>query len=194
MTPEERYELFERWKRFLCFDAEDAARLRGLAPVVEKYGPTITDRFYAQLAGEPDTARFLEGRLDQLKKTHASYLRTLVAGEYGPNYLESRWRVGMAHVRIGLAPAWVEATMSAIRTMMAEALLDSGFEGERFVVSMSSLIKICDLDLMVINLSYAEDRLERFSHVTGMRRALIENLIKTRRAAAYLDERGGGGP
>jgi len=189
VTPDERYRLFESWKAFLQFDEGDAARLRAMAPLVEQHGPSITDRFYARLAAEPDTARFLEGRLEQLKNTHAAYLRALVAGDYGRDYLESRWRVGMAHVRIGLAPAWVEATMSAIRAMMTEAMVASGFEGERLVAGVCSLLKICDLDLMVINLSYAEDRLERFSHVTGMRRTLIENLIKTRRAAAYLGKR-----
>ena len=45
----------------------------------------------------------------------------------------------------------------------------------------ASYCKIIDLDLILINLAYNEERLDRLSAVTGMRRNLIENLVKARK-------------
>ena len=43
---------------------------------------------------------------------------------------------------------------------------------------LAAFTKICDLDLLVINLSYGEDRLDRLTEFTGMKRTLIENIIR----------------
>lgn len=109
-------ELFEQLKAFLYFDAEDAKNLVSLQPIAAKHGAGITDRFYELIGKTPATAPLVAGRVDQLKATHHAWLTSLVSGEYGEAYLESRWRIGMAHVRIGLDPYWVEGIMSFIRT------------------------------------------------------------------------------
>ena len=103
---------------------------------------------------------------------------SLVGGEYGEAYLESRWRIGLAHVRIGLDPFWVEGVMDFIRTSMLEALAIEITDPKELASKAGSFLKACDLDLLIINLSYAEDRLERLTAFTGMKRALIENIIR----------------
>lgn len=171
-------ELFHTLKTFLALDDEDVANLVALAPVVEKHGDRITDEFYELLGRYPTTAKVVEGRTDALKKTHRAWMRDLVAGSYGDDYLASRWRIGLAHVRIGLDPYWVEAVMSFIRTQMLLAIAEEEKNADRLAALQRSFTKICDLDQMVINLSYQEDRIERLTDFTGMKRALIENIIK----------------
>jgi hypothetical protein len=156
----------------------DIENLTSLRPIAEKHGPTITDRFYERLGATPETAKLIEGRVDQLKKTHHAWLMSLVGGDYGAPYLESRWRIGLAHVRIGLDPYWVEGVMSFIRTSMLEAIGSELQDPREASRKGMSFVKACDLDLIVINLSYAEDRLERLSGFTGMKRALLENIIR----------------
>ena len=41
----------------------------------------------------------------------------------------------------------------------------------------ASLVKVLDLDLMIINLAYGEERLERLSSFTGMSRKLLERCV-----------------
>jgi hypothetical protein len=171
-------ELYERLKAFMGFDANDVANLSALRPLAERYGAEITDRFYLRLGDVPETAKLIEGRVDGLKKTHREWLLSLVGGSYGAEYLESRWRIGLAHVRIGLDPFWVESVMSFIRTSMVEAMGSEFSDPKEVSAKAASLIKACDLDLLVINLSYAEDRLERLTAFTGMKRGLIENIIR----------------
>ena len=171
-------ELFERLKAFVGLDAADAKNLESLQPIAEKYGPGVTGDLYRRLGEVPETAKLIEGRVDALKRTHREWLRALVSGDYGPAYLESRWRIGLAHVRIGLDPVWVESVMSFIRTAMTEAIAKEISDPAEIASKAASFTRICDLDLAVINLSYAEDRLERITAFTGMKRTLIENIIR----------------
>ncbi|MFO0725841.1 MAG: protoglobin domain-containing protein [Myxococcota bacterium] len=168
------FEIFEQMKAFLSFGAEDAAHLRRLGPLMMPHQPRLTDAFYAQLALHPPTAKLIEGRVQALKQTHAAWFAELFNGEYGRAYFDRRWRIGLAHVRIGLDPFWVEVVMSLIRGIGGEAL--SGAPDENAL--RSALLKILDLDLLIINLSYQEDRLDRLTEFTGLKRPLIENIIR----------------
>lgn len=170
--------LFERLKAFLAFGPDDVANLVALQPIAAKHGPRITNAFYEVLGAVPETAKLIEGRVDALKRTHGQWLASMVAGDYGTSYLESRWRIGLAHVRIGLDPYWVEGVMSFIRTEMQKAIGAEIPNGVEAGAKAASFVKACDLDLLVINLSYGEDRLERLTSFTGMKRQLIENIIK----------------
>ncbi len=171
-------ELYSRLKAFVGVGPRDIENLVSLKPIAEKHGPVITDRFYARLGDVPETAALISGRVDALKRTHREWLLSLVGGEYGEAYLASRWRIGLAHVRIGLDPYWVEGVMSFIRTAMVESMGLEISDPKEVASKAASLIKACDLDLLVINLSYAEDRLERLTSFTGMKRTLIENIIR----------------
>jgi hypothetical protein len=175
---EKPIDLWSTLKQFLVFSDEDAANLKALAPVVDKHGPAITNEFYALLERYPQTGALIAGRVDALKKTHMQWMQDMVAGDFGDAYFESRWRIGLAHVRIGLAAYWVEAVMSFIRTRMLLAIAEEVRDKAMLAKLQGSFTKLCDLDLMVINLSYGEDRIDRLSEFTGMKRALIENIIK----------------
>lgn len=171
-------QVIEEMKTFLNFGAQDLANLRALGPVMEPHQRQITDTFYDVLGQHGPTAKLIEGRVDQLKRTHAKWFADLFAGEYGQPYFEGRWRIGQAHVRIGLDPFWVEGVMSLIRTMAATAIAANSSDPKDVAQKYASLCKLLDLDLLVINLAYQDDRLARLTDFTGMKRALIENIIR----------------
>ena len=171
-------EIFEQIKTFLDFNESDAATLKSIQPWVDAHGPTITDTFYATLGKTSQLAPFIEGRIDHLKQTHIQWMKELVGGEYGEAYFKSRWKIGEAHVRIGLEPFWVDGTMSLIRGQALVSIADNLDDKAKVAAATASLIKACDLDLAIINLAYSEDRLDRLSSFTGMKRALIENVIR----------------
>lgn len=173
----EAVEVFDEMKSFLEFGDEDAANLKSLAPVFAKHGGTITDAFYKTLAQYATTAQLIEGRVDALKTTHGQWMAELFAGEYGQAYLERRMRIGEAHVRIGLPPYYVEAVMNNIRVGGHNAISQEVSDAAEVDAKYGSLVKILDLDLLVINLAYSEERLNRVSSITGMSRKLVERLI-----------------
>lgn len=177
MTVEQ--DTFDKVKSFVGFGPEDAARLARLKPVFEKHGPALTDDFYARLGQQPDTAPFLEGegRVDALKRTHHRWMMELFSGEYGEDYLHNRLRVGVAHVRVELPPAWVEAVMSFVRTRALDAIHQEVPDRAEANAAYGSLCKLLDLDLLIINLAYAEERVDRLSSFTGVSRKLLERAI-----------------
>lgn len=170
--------VFETMKGFVTFGPADVENLVRLRPVLEKHGSAITDRFYLRLAENPETAAFIEGRVDALKRTHHRWMMELCGGEYGHAYFENRIRVGMAHVRIGLDTWWVEGVMSFLRTEAVEAIRAEVSDSDVCARLYQSLVKILDLDLLIINVAYAEERLDRLHNFTGMSRKLIERCIK----------------
>ena len=174
----QKSEIFEQIKTFVGFSDEDAATLLSIAPWIDAHGREIADVFYATIEKTPSIAKFVEGRVDQLKETHLNWMKELVGGTYDEAYFDSRWKIGEVHVRIGLDPIWVDGTMSLIRGEALTSIAKNLEDKAKVANATRSLIKACDLDLAIINLAYSEDRLERLSSFTGMKRALIENVIK----------------
>lgn len=169
---------YKKLKDFIGFTDADVANLKTMGPMLAQHQPTITDFFYQRMGQTPELTGFIEGRVDELKKTHARWFQSLFEGDYGTPYFESRWRIGMAHVRIGLDPHWVEGVMNVVRARLLEAIAGEVGEARRAAELQASVVRILDLDLAIINLSYQEDRLDRLSTFTGMKRALIENIIR----------------
>lgn len=163
-------------KEFIDFGDADIARLTSLGAVFQKRGAAITDGFYETLARYPATAKLIEGRVDALKATHHRYLAELFAGDYGEAYFQSRIRVGVVHVRIGLDPYFVEAVMSYLRTQGVLAIREE--LGQDSGSHVAAYIKILDLDMLIINLAYGDERLNRLTRFTGMSRKLLETCIQ----------------
>ncbi|MCB9683346.1 MAG: hypothetical protein H6733_17915 [Alphaproteobacteria bacterium] len=171
------YDLFVDMKAFLKWTPADESNLVALADIVERHGPGISDAFYASLQAYPPTAAIVEGRVDALKATHLRWMRDLTQGDYSEAFYDGQFRIGEVHVAVGIDPAYVEAVMSVLRFQFRAALyteFDPARAGELF----DSLCKVLDLSLMVINLSYQDERIARISGFTGMGRKLIENLVK----------------
>ena len=171
-------EFFGEMKSFLAFNDQDSANLQSLGPVFARHGAAITDRFYDVLGTFPSTAALVEGRVDMLKATHARWMADLFCGTYDEGYFNGRMKIGQVHVKIGLDPMYVETVMSLIRhdalAVMSREISDLG----ELVSKYQSLLKILDMDLMIINFAYAEERLDRLAGFTGMKRSLIENVIR----------------
>lgn len=175
-------QIFQELKQFIGFDDADGANLRALAPVFAESGGAITDNFYKRLEQNPETAALIAGRVESLKATHNRWMTELFAGDYGDVYLENRWKIGLVHVRVGVSPHWVEAVVSFLRASAIELIELKVADKALQTDYARSVVRILDLDLMIINLAYGEERLERLSQFTGMSRKLIERCVVQKKA------------
>ncbi len=175
---EKNNEIFADLKRFIDFGDEDIENLKALRPLFAEHGGALTDRFYDKLNAVPETAALIEGRVDSLKKTHGIWMDQLFAGDYGEAYFEGRWKIGLTHVRVNVPPHYVEAVVSFLRAesehLLARELKDPAMVAKRH----ASVLKILDIDLMVINFAYAAERIDRLCNFTGMSKKLIERCIE----------------
>ncbi len=174
----EKSQVFAELKSFLAFGDEDVENLKALGPIFATHGASLTDRFYEKLGEVPVTAALIEGRVEGLKKTHAVWMGELFAGDYGEAYFERRWKIGLTHVRVNVPPHYVEAVISFLRSESELLLVAELQDAELVAKRHSSLIKLLDMDLMIINLAYAAERVDRLCNFTGMSKKLIERCIE----------------
>ena len=174
--------IFQEIKDFIGFTEVDVANLRAMAPIFAVHGTAITDAFYVKLAADPEQSKLIEGRVDALKRTHHRWLAELLASDYGAAYFDNRWKIGLAHVRVGVKPWWVEAVASFLRAEGVLVIERELADPARRAACACSLLRVLDLDVMIINLAYGDERLARLSEFTGMSRKLIERCVVQRRA------------
>jgi diguanylate cyclase (GGDEF)-like protein/PAS domain S-box-containing protein len=136
-------------KAFLGFSDVDIVHLRKLHEALEGFGLDFAKRFYDHMLRFPDTRRFVsnEGVVERLKQTQAEYFNSLTAGDYGPDYIRHRLRVGIAHQRIGLETQWY---LGAYAKYFVDLLPEiwQRLEGDQErLTAIQSLIKIVLLDM-----------------------------------------------
>ncbi len=139
-----------RRKAFLEFTDDDVARLRTLHEALRTLAPDFANAFYTHLLAFEETRALLPGAqtLERLKRTQAAYFDSLTAGDYGPDYILHRLRVGVVHQRVGLAPEWYLGAYSKyLSGLLPELWQRLGKDPEAFVATCQALIKIVLLDM-----------------------------------------------
>ena len=145
----------------------------------------LTDAFYQTLLSIPKTATYLEGRVDALKKTHVTWLERLFKGPFDENYTASLYRVGTVHVKVSLPVEFMAGGIALINDRLISLIADA-YEGESEarLCALTAVNAALGFSLIVMQESYQaaslHEELERFLKITGMSRALFNNL-----ASAY---------
>lgn len=150
-------------KRFLQFDAADAALLREVHALLGSKRDAFSDAFYAHLLAFPRMRELLgEGdALARLKGAQSAYFSSLTAGDYGPDYVRERLRVGAAHQRIGLDPKWyIGAYRKYLSELYAMLWQELGDTPERYVPACDAVLKIVcfDMGLALDTYAHADQR------------------------------------
>lgn len=148
-------------KAFLEFTEADAVLLRELHGHLEEKRNAFSDAFYDHLGKFPELSALLgnEAKLERLRRTQSAYFSRLTEGDYGPDYVEHRLQVGLAHQRVGLAPKWyVGAYRKYLGELMPTIVHLLGGDAEKGAATCNALLKIIffDMDLALETYFYAE--------------------------------------
>lgn len=161
------------------FCSEDMERLKSMGPLIAPHIPELTDSFYRQLAADPLTGPYIEGRVEQLKLTHRQWLNELFAGDYGSGFVQRQEQIGRTHVNARIPPLFVAASMSFLRSAFPKLIEDKCADqtARGFGACLGSILRLLDFCQFLIDRAYEEDRLRRLTDATGMSRRLLENLV-----------------
>ncbi len=163
--------------------SRDTEVLRELAPLLAPRLDAVTDRFYARLQAIPETAVFIEGRVDSLRRTHRAWLEQLFSGSYGNDYAEAMYRVGEAHVEVRLPLEFMAGATALVLDALTEVLGEVCRDREHLVEAVRAVNAILGYSLMIMQESYhatsLANQLTRFLRVTGMSRDLFNNLASS---------------
>lgn len=145
---------------FLGINAQDAENVRALQQAFETHAREFAERFYEHLLAHPHTAAFLRDpvQVEQLKTHQANYFAGLLKGVFDQAYFESRLRVGRAHQRIGLEPAWyLGAYNQYVQLTFPLFARAFGDNLEKVLPLLLSLVKVIFLDIGLALDTYFQD-------------------------------------
>jgi len=149
-------------KRYVGFDAQDAAHLQELAHVVEKHLPAVVDRFYSEILRHPGTREVLKEGPQQVQRLRGSlqqWLRALFSGTYDTAYAEQRARIGRVHVRVRLPQHYMFAAMEIIRQELHRIIADAELPDAS--EKLASLQKLLAIETALMLESYKDSFAER---------------------------------
>ncbi|HEX2593831.1 MAG TPA: methyl-accepting chemotaxis protein [Rhizomicrobium sp.] len=102
--------------RFANITERTGEVLRELWKNIQQDLPRILDGFYAKVSAEPSVGQLVGSRSSQLKQAQTSHWARLFSGTFDNTYMESVYRIGLTHKRIGLEPRWYLAGYQHILT------------------------------------------------------------------------------
>ena len=179
--------LYKHGRLYSGFDDEDEKTLQAEGAKLLPHLQAVTDQFYAALGQIPDAKPFLEGRIDSLKKTHVAWLQTVFSGPYDANFAARMHKVGEVHVQVRLPVEFMACGMIQIGRYLIP-ILAQVYAGDTATLArmMKAINSVTGLCLIIMPGSYQSSllaqELEKFMSITGISRALFNNL-----AAAYRD-------
>lgn len=145
-----------------------------------KIAPEMADAFYAYLGRDAEMNAILndsDGRIHRLRETFIQWFHEMFTGidSWGEAYAERRWKIGLAHVRIGVFP---EHVVPAMAVVVQEVGAKRQAEGQSDELQ-SALSKICMIDLAFIEQAYIEVSSAAVLRETGWTASLFKRLIAT---------------
>lgn len=158
-------ESIERIKAHYNFTAGDAANLKQLKPLMEKYKEEFPKEFYNYIRHFEDTSKYLKD--EEVIKRHQDGLKewflNLFSGEYDNKYMRDLERIGYAHVKINLSAHYVNAAMHFVRLYCTKIIEKEEFaDSKECRYLMKSVDKILDINLDVLTSSYIEEEIKTY--------------------------------
>jgi PAS domain S-box-containing protein len=171
---------FEEMKRYVRFDDDDQAVLRGFANQARPHFPRIVTEFYGRLAEHDEARRVFSGpeQVERLKGSLSDWLDLLLKGPWDEDYYQKRARIGRMHVKIGLPQRYMFGAMNLVRIdlkkVAQEIFADAAETRNRLVRAIS---KILDLELAIMLETYGEAYLDKVQRLERLERSLLEQKL-----------------
>ena len=161
-------ELIDRYRdlqAYVGWTADDAARIKSVATLIERSMDALIDDFYAEIQRHPEASRVIQGGQPQIIRLMASlrsWLSESLEGRGDAGYVLQRWKIGLRHAEIGLNPAYTAAAMSRLRSGIAEILSSANLHSlTDYSKLLQSFNKLLDLDLSIIQDAYQSEYLRK---------------------------------
>jgi rsbT co-antagonist protein RsbR len=139
-----------RRKAFLELRPEDAALLKSLNEIAQKYADPVIEEFYRHLLSFDETRAFFRDPqvLERVKRLQKDYFLRLTTGDYGADYVANRLRIGTVHERVNLAPKWYLGAYNFYLRAVGNRLADAfSNEPRKAVSALLSLMKLVFMDI-----------------------------------------------
>ncbi|MFZ8785633.1 protoglobin domain-containing protein [Thermocrinis sp.] len=171
-------ETVEELKVHYNWTEEDEENLRKVSWIGEKYKEEFVEEFYRYLENLPEASKYLSSKeiRDRHKERIKRWFVSLFTSKYDAQYLKGLYRVGEAHLKIGLPLHYVQALMSFVRSYMMNIInreMGTSAEASRILISVN---KALDINLDVMINSFRKEELGLHDSMGKYQKILIENI------------------
>ncbi len=172
------HEFMDKMSSRIGFDSTDRNLLKDNADWGLKIAPEMADCFYAYLGRDEEMSTILnasDGRIHRLRETFVEWFHEMFTGmdDWGNDYADRRWRIGLVHVRIGIGPQHVVPAMATVVHEVGKRLKAEG----QTEALQEALSKICMIDLAFIEQAYIEVSSAAVLRETGWTEGLFKRLV-----------------
>ncbi len=165
----------------LGLDATATTTLASFFDLVKREIPTIVNEFCECISRDPSMIRRSEGaelNLHCLKQSLVIWLESALSGPHsGGAFLESRRRIGKAHVHIDLPQEMMFTAMNCIRSQLLTLAFQRISDTPQLNATLLAVNRILDLELTLMLESYREHQQDQIK--THERLATIGQLAAT---------------
>jgi signal transduction histidine kinase len=166
-------------KEFLRLTSEEEASLVKLKPLIAKHAEDLVNAFYRHLLQFEETRRLLTNELitNRLLAAQKKYLSELVGGNYGPEYIEDRLKIGHVHERIGLTPQWYLGAYNLYLALLLP-LIHEEYRGRpaEFLSLVMAFRKVVFLDIGLAIEAYIQKSNEKLEYANRELAAMAKEL------------------
>jgi signal transduction histidine kinase len=166
-------------KEFLRLTPADEASLVKLKPLIAKHADDLVAAFYRHLLQFEETRRLLTNELitQRLLAAQRKYLLELVGGDYGPQYIEDRLKIGHVHERIGLTPQWYLGAYNLYLAMILP-MIHEEYRGRpaEFLSLFTAFRKVVFLDIGLAIEAYIQKANEKLEFANRELAAMAKEL------------------
>ncbi|WP_353931802.1 protoglobin domain-containing protein [Okeanomitos corallinicola TIOX110] len=160
------------------FTEKDKEILKANADWGLEIAAEMADHFYGYLGRDEEMNAVLnetEGRVHRLKQTFVTWFHEMFTGidNWGDNYAQRRWKIGLVHVKVGIQPQHIVPGMATVVNEVGKKLKTEGKSEEL----QAALGKICMIDLAFIEQSYIDVATNAVLKETGWSAALFKRLV-----------------
>jgi uncharacterized membrane protein (DUF373 family) len=149
-------------------------------PFAEKRADEFIQKFYGFIAGFGDVNKFLHS--EEVVHSHQEKVKRwfidLFAGRYDEDYMRMLFKIGLTHVKIGLPPHYVNATVAFIRDFINETISDAFHDRVTRDNIRNSCSKLLDMNLDIINASYREEELRQYLSTSKLQKTVINGISR----------------
>ncbi|AEM46935.1 hypothetical protein Acife_0737 [Acidithiobacillus ferrivorans SS3] len=157
---------------------EDQEIMTRVGPGIVPHVPLLTDRFYEILQEDQQTAPYIDGRIDVLKKTHIAWLQDLFSGDYDEAFIRRQEKIGEVHVKVRVPPLFVAASMSFLRAALPPVIAENVPDQHDMGKAVAALLRLLDLCQYLIDRKYNDALMDNL----GISPALLVRLQTIGRA------------
>lgn len=171
------YLLLETLKRRTGLDQGHVRVLTELGGYMSPLAAEVALAFYDYLGRDPEMREILwasPGRVERLYGSFATWYRELFSGVYDAAYAHRRYRIGLVHAHIGIAPSHMVPAMGIVQEISLEHMRTALLTGDVFP-AVEAFEKIISIEIALIDESYLAALEVGFKQgASGRRDALAE--------------------